>query len=421
MCDSSGTLERYLKDENLFVIVFNVCNNLQCRNVPIGKFDSANLSGSAPRMPVEDFPTFSPGWLFKLEQSVIDQRLNKGSQCLSPSALSWLQGNVQTTSSDSSGDVHVTRPDEHLPVPRPEFPRDVQTQHYRGREVVFEKHLCVGTRAQREEGGVKGGDHGEGVQSDSDVRAGDTERGAVGELVLGEAVGGPSASEANVSQVDAEPHEEETQPGQREEPREDFPGRVSFPDVGETAKQQLDHDAPDRTTFLVHVHQEPRPHASRGERLHGPRRSIGAAVRHADDGDGDDGVHHTRQTFHTRVLDGEDKRRSFCVGTARSEKVRAVGGDDQADDEQGQDVEGRDAPKDLSGRLGERTMWVFCFSCGETDEFCASEGESGRDKHRAETLEPVSKSARVLRERDVLAHPETPGQNKNKKKVLTCQ
>jgi len=41
----------------------------------------------------------------------------------------------------------------------------------------------------------------------------------------------------------------------------------------------------------------------------------------------------------------------------------------------------------LFGGLGQRLSWVGGLGCGETDEFCATEGESGVDEDRAETLE----------------------------------
>lgn len=111
-----------------------------------------------------------------------------------------LPGNLQTAPPDAGGDVHFARLDKEFPISRVDLPAEIQCNDDGGGEKVLKKDLGVGSRAEREQGGVEGGDDGDAVEEDADVRAVDAERGLVGQLVFGEAMGVPSVSEPWLSQ-----------------------------------------------------------------------------------------------------------------------------------------------------------------------------------------------------------------------------
>lgn len=73
-----------------------------------------------------------------------------------------------------------------------------------------------------------------------------------------------------------------------------------------------------------------------------------------------------------------------------------VGGNDQADHEERDDVETCDAPKHLFGGGWERLSRVSGLSSGKTDKLGTAESKGSVDKDGAESLKPVSESARIV-------------------------
>ena len=129
----------------------------------------------------------------------------------------------------------------------------------------------------------------------------------------------------------------------------------------------------------------------------------------------DDGVHHGSGKGKAGALKNEGKGRFgdvFRTGTdVRAQQFFTGVRYEQADDEDGEDVEDEDAPEDLLDRFRDAFFRVFRFAGGHADEFCPLEGETG-DEEDAEDGEEmparaVAKEGAVARgevaEADVLA------------------
>ena len=199
----------------------------------------------------------------------------------------------------------------------------------------------------------------------------------------------PRAAVADVRQADGAPGEEGGEAGEGEQPVE---GRVALGregDVGQQAEDQGDHERDPRTAVLVDLGEDLGRHAVQRERLDRARRAVGARVRDGDDGDGDDGVDDGGEDFNAGQDAGAHEWRVLGVGAAGSRELFVVGGDDEAEEEEGEDVEQSDTPEDLLGGLWKRLSGVVGLGSCETNQLGTGEGEGGSDEDGAEALESV--------------------------------
>ncbi len=130
--------------------------------------------------------------------------------------------------------------------------------------------------------------------------------------------------------------------------------------------------------------------------MHRTRGTKGTGVGHTEHGNGDDGIEDGRKTLDTRQLNGEHKGGGLGVGTGRAQQIRVVGRQDQADDEEGDDIETGDTPEHLFGGCGKRLAGVGGLGCGETDELGATESEGGGHEDGTEAFESVLERPRVV-------------------------
>ena len=190
------------------------------------------------------------------------------------------------------------------------------------------------------DGGVKRGDDAQDAERKAAVGADNAEGGAVWQFGFAAAVVGPGLAEADMAEADGAPDEEVCQSGKREQPvKEDGPALRRFVDKGEETEGELDEDAVKRAAVLVDVGEEVRRHAVCGEGLHCARAAEGAAVGYAEDGDGDDGVEDGGEAFDTSELDCVDEGGGFGVGARGVEEDVRVRRNDEADHQEGNDVE----------------------------------------------------------------------------------
>lgn len=92
---------------------------------------------------------------------------------------------------------------------------------------------------------------------------------------------------------------------------------------------------------------------------------------------------------------GADHWGVLGVGTGCALESWIIRWDDEAEDEEGDDVENGDTPEHLLGGLWQRLSRVIGLSSGKTNQLGTSKGESGGDEHGTPSLESVAESAPV--------------------------
>ena len=95
-------------------------------------------------------------------------------------------------------------------------------------------------------------------------------------------------------------------------------------------------------------------------------------------------------------MDCEHEWRSLGVGPGRAEEVGVVRRKNQADHEERDDIETRDAPKHLLGGSRERLSGISGLSSSKTDKLGPAESERGVDEDGAEPFEAVFERARIV-------------------------
>lgn len=240
-----------------------------------------------------------------------------------------------------------------------------------------------------EEGDVEGSDEAEDVEEESDPRSGNTEHGCERQLLEAAASQLPRATVADVSEADGAPGEEGRETRKREEPVEDVTAVGGEADESEEAEGQGEGHGDPGTAVAVNDLEPAGSHAVQGQGLECARRAEGGGVGDGDDGEGDDGVHDGGEDLDLGLLEGADEGGVFGVGAGCLGQKWVVTLDDEAQDEEGDDVEERHTPEDLLGGLGERFARVVGLGGGKADELGSGEGEGGGHEDGAETLEAV--------------------------------
>lgn len=240
-----------------------------------------------------------------------------------------------------------------------------------------------------EEGNVEGSDETEDVEEESDPGSGDAEHGCERQLVEVATRQLPRATVADVSEADGAPSEEGRETRKREEPVKDLTALGGEADECEETEGKGEGHGDPRATVLVDLAEPFGCHAVHGEGLEGTCGAEGGGVGDGDDGEGDDGVHDGGENLDLGLLEGADEWGVFGVGAGCLGEELIIGLDDQAEDEEGDDVEEGHTPEDLLGGLGEGLARVVGLGGSKTNQLGSSEGESGSDEDGAETLEAV--------------------------------
>lgn len=144
--------------------------------------------------------------------------------------------------------------------------------------------------------------------------------------------------------------------------------------------------------MLVNLGEDLWCHSIQSQSLDCASRSIGTRVGDGDDGKGDDSVEDVGQDLDAGKTAGADHWRVLGVGSGCTLEGWIIRWDDEAEEEQGEDVEDGDTPEHLLGGFWKGLSWVIGLSSGKTNKLCTSEGKSGGDEDGAPSLESVTES-----------------------------
>lgn len=294
--------------------------------------------------------------------------------------------------------VNVHAQKSNHPRLEPELVADVEYNDDGDCQDLLEKvvgHLRGGhgcrARAHGRDGHPELSSEDKHVCNNGDPGANDTSLRSVGQLIQGIAGGGPRLAEANVAQTDAGPGEETRQPADAEQPVENGDVDLDVDEVGQEAEAEGKDNGDQRPALAVDVAKDARSVGLLGEGGEDARRAKDGRVADAEHGEEYDGVHDAGEDGGADALDGEDKGARRCVdGAGAAEQARVVVRHEQADEEEGDNVEDGDAPEDLLDGAGQRLARVGGLGGGEADELGADKGKGRRDEHAAEALEAVA-------------------------------
>jgi hypothetical protein len=288
----------------------------------------------------------------------------------------------------SSAEIHLRRTDIHLPLAGADLVADVEDRDGEESEVRAEEGLS-GRRGSR--GGVESSiercDKSENVESETKVRASNTKGGLVGDEAEVDTLSLHTSAHADVGKADRTPDEEETKTSKGQEPAKDLHTLGSSANVGKETEGDLEENTVERATLGVNVLEEVGSHVALSHSLDGSGRAESAGVGNREDSNGDDSVHDAREDLDTSILDGKNEGGGLGVGTAGTHETLIVGGEDETDDEQVEDVEDGNSPEDLLASHGDGSAGVGRLGSSKTNHLSTTERESSNDKDGAETLE----------------------------------
>ncbi len=229
-----------------------------------------------------------------------------------------------------------------------------------------------------------------------------------------------------MSEGNAAVDEENGKTRQGEEPVENISAVRRQVDESQASEEELKNDRGDGTALLVNVGQKLGTHAwmelardlkSYGviwvntvccQSLDGASGAKSARVGDAHDRDQDDSVENRGEDGNVGEHNGDDERRVAGFGTGVVVQV-AVGGYDQPNKEEVDDVKDGQTPHDLLGSPGDFLCGVASLGSGQTSKLGTGIGERRGDKDSAEALEAVEKCTLgrvpVLRELASLGTP----------------
>jgi len=197
-----------------------------------------------------------------------------------------------------------------------------------------------------------------------------------------------------MGKADGTPDEEETKTSKGQEPAKDLHTLRGGANVGKETEADLKENTVEGAALGVNVLEEVGGHVALSHSLNGSGRAEGAGVGDREDSNGDDSVHNAREDLDTSILDSKNEGRGLGVGTAGTHETLVVGGEDETDNEQVEDVEDGNSPEDLLASHGDRSAGVGRLSGSKTNHLSTTEGESSDDKDSTETLE-AGESTRV--------------------------
>ena len=294
--------------------------------------------------------------------------------------------------------IHLARP--RHPRLHPDLVGDVEGQDDRGGQIGLEEihRILPGRFLLPADGGKAGPElrgQDEQIEDEADPGPDDARLGAEGQLVEGAALHFPGLAEADVGQADGAPGEDGGEAAEGEHPGE---GVVLFGgsgEVGEEAEAGGEEDGHERTAALVDVGEDPRRLVLLGEGGKGAGGAVDGGVADREDGDHDDDVHDRVQALDAGVEDGDDEGGGVGIGRVSADEASVRVGHEEADENEGDDVEEADAPEDLLDRCGEGLAWVGGLGRCEPDELGAGEGEGSGHEDGTKTFEAVVEGAGV--------------------------
>lgn len=148
----------------------------------------------------------------------------------------------------------------------------------------------------------------------------------------------PRLAKADLREADTSPREDATEAGKVDKPVEDDVGGDAGAHVRKQADEERDADGGERAALPVDVAQEPGGLLLLGHGGEDARAGEEGRVGDGEDGDEDHGVHDGVEAGDARVLDRDDEGGGGWVVFA-AEEARVVVGDEEADNEDGYDVE----------------------------------------------------------------------------------
>lgn len=295
----------------------------------------------------------------------------------------------------ATGQIHLCGADIHLPLACADLVTKVEKGNREEGEVGTEEGLSGGRGAGgREESSVERGDEGEDVETETEVRSSNAEGGLVGNEAEVDALSLHTGTHADVGEADRAPDEEEAKTSEGQEPAEDLHALRSSANVGKETKGDLEDNTVERAALGVNVLEEVGGHVALSHSLDGSGRTESAGVGNGENSNSDDSVHDAWKDLDTGILDSKNEGRGLGVGTAGAHQARVVGGEDETDDEQVENVEDSNSPEDLLASHGDRLAGVGRLSSSQTDHLSTTEGESSDDEDSAETLE-AGESTRI--------------------------
>lgn len=162
------------------------------------------------------------------------------------------------------------------------------------------------------------------------------------------------------------------------EPVEDVSGSRRERKVGEATEADRDHDAVDRESVLSRLEEDLGQVTVQGDGVDGSGRGVEVGRSGRPSGGDEAGVDDGGESFDTGLLNGDDERRRSGVG-GELEPV-GVGGGDDTDDEDPQDVEEQDSDVDSLDGSGEVSSGVLGLSGGDGDDLGSDEAVEGEGR-----------------------------------------
>lgn len=137
---------------------------------------------------------------------------------------------------------------------------------------------------------VESGDEAHPYEEEGDPATPDTQRCPIRNLSQITSLSLPGHAETDVGQTARAPDEEVRETRKSKEPGKGITTLRSIDYISQETEDELDNDAPHRSSMLVDVGQKLRSHTTFSQRLHRASRAESTGIGHTDDGDGDDSV-----------------------------------------------------------------------------------------------------------------------------------
>ena len=198
-----------------------------------------------------------------------------------------------------------------------------------------------------------------------------------------------------MGEADGAPGEDGRQTAEGEHPGEGVVLLGGSGEVGEEAEGGGEEDGDEGTAALVDVGEDPRRLVLLGQGGEGAGGAVDGGVADGEDGDHDDDVHDRVEALDPGVGDGDDEGGGVRVGGVGADEPWVCVGHEQADEDEGDDVEEADAPEDLLDGCGQGFARVGGLGGGESDELRAGEGKGRGHEDGAEAFEAVVEGAGV--------------------------
>ncbi|KAI6756282.1 hypothetical protein HG530_012018 [Fusarium avenaceum] len=216
-------------------------------------------------------------------------------------------------------------------------------------------------------------------QTETEPRTGGTEGSLEGDLVQSVTLSGPGLAEAN-----------------SQEPVKNLSTLGVKVNKSDESHEDVDKDRDKRASSTVNVGKDLGSIAVLGHGSQGSGAAVNARDTKRENRHKNDDVHEVSKTHHARVLANQNERRSLSVGISGDVEAVIGGLDQETDEEETENEEEGDTPENLLNGTGKSLGGVLRLGSSETNELSTGKRESGSDEDRAEPLEAVLESTRIL-------------------------